>query len=57
MGFEALKNIIDWNKEQAILHPQDEDLENNLCPFDAWPLDMDTEGHKSCKVCGRIWNY
>lgn len=55
MGFETLQNIIDFNREQAAAHPQDEDLENNLCPFDAWPLDENSKGKKSCPICGRIW--
>ena len=55
MGFETLKNIIDFNKEQAAAHPQDEDLENNLCPYDAWPLDIDSQGNKSCPICMSLW--
>jgi len=53
MSYEQLKNIIDFNKEQAKL--QDEDLENNQCPYDAWELDINSEGYKSCPICGRIW--
>ena len=55
MSFETLKNIIDFNKEQAELHPIDEDLENNQCPYDYWPLDINSEGYRSCPICGRIW--
>ena len=55
MSFEQLKNIIDFNKEQANLHPKDEDLENNLCPYDYWPLDENSKGEKSCPICRRIW--
>jgi hypothetical protein len=55
MSFEQLKNIIDFNKEQAKLHPIDEDLENNQCPYDYWPLDENSKGYKSCPICGRIW--
>ena len=54
MGFETLKNIIDWNKEN--IHPIDEDLENNMCPFCAWNLDINSKGEKSCPICGRIWH-
>jgi len=53
MSFEQLKNIIDFNKEQAKL--PDDDLENNLCPYDAWPLKENSKGEKSCEICGRIW--
>ncbi len=56
MSFETLKNIIDFNKEQAELHTQDEDLENNLCPEDAWELDVNEKGQRSCPICGRIWS-
>lgn len=38
MSFEQLKNIIDWNKENEANHPKDEDLENKMCTYDAWPL-------------------
>ncbi len=55
MSFEQLKNILDFNKEQAELHPIDEDLESNLCPFDDWPLNENSKGYHSCPVCGRIW--
>jgi len=56
MSFEQLKNIIDWNKEQAELHPIDEDLGNNMCPYDYWPLNENSKGKKSCPICGRIWH-
>lgn len=53
MSFETLKNIIDFNREQK---PADEeDIENNECPFDAWPLKENEKGYKSCEICGRIW--
>lgn len=55
MSFEQLKNIIDFNKEQEELHPIDEDLENNLCPYDAWVLEENSKGLKSCSICGRVW--
>ncbi len=55
MSFEQLKNIIDWNKENEINHPLDEDLENKLCPYDAWLLNENSEGYLSCPICGRIW--
>ena len=55
MGYETLKDIIDFNKEQARLHPQDEELENDNCPYDAWPLDINSKGEKSCPICGRIY--
>ena len=55
MGFETLKNIIDFNREQANLHQADEELENNMCPFCSWPLNENERGYKSCEICGRLW--
>jgi len=55
MGFETLKNIIDYNKEQAELHRVDQELENNLCPDCAWELHENSKGEKSCEICERIW--
>ncbi len=52
MSFETLKNIIEFNRSQK--DGDEEDLENNLCPFDDWPL-KEKEGYKSCEICGRIW--
>ncbi len=54
MGFESLKNIIDFNKEQAQLHPHDEDLENDICPTCAWNLRENSKGEKACPICGRV---
>jgi hypothetical protein len=55
MSFEQLQNIINYNKEQAELHIKDEDLENDLCPDCAWPLQTNSTGVKSCEICGRIY--
>jgi len=52
MGYETLKNIIDYNREQEVLAEQEELTE---CPYDAWPLDVNERGMKSCPVCGRVW--
>ena len=53
MGFETLKNIIEFNKAQK---PADkEDVENNECPDCAWNLDINEKDEKSCPMCGRIW--
>lgn len=54
MSFEQLKNIIEFNEEEES-QTIDIDLENNLCPYDAWPLKTNSKGEKSCEVCGRIW--
>ncbi len=55
MGFETLQNILNFNKEQPALHQVDQELENNLCPFDIWELDINSKGQRSCPICGRIW--
>lgn len=55
MSFGTLKNIIDFNREQARLHPFDEELENDMCPFCSWPLKENERGYKSCEICGRIY--
>jgi len=53
MSFETLKNIIEFNRARK---PADEeDIENNLCPFDDWPLKENEKGYKSCEICGRIY--
>ncbi len=54
MGFETLKNIIDFNKEQAEI---DKEIAQNPieCPDDAWELDINSKGQRSCPICGRIW--
>ena len=55
MSLETLKNIIDFNRKQANLHQADEELEDNMCPYDAWPLKENKGGYKSCEICGRLW--
>jgi len=55
MSFGTLQNIINFNRGQAALHLKDEDLENNICPYDDWPLNENEKGEKSCPVCERIW--
>ena len=50
---EQLKNWMDWNRAQK---PADEeDVENDLCPYCDWTLDINKDGKKSCAICGRIW--
>jgi uncharacterized Zn finger protein (UPF0148 family) len=55
MSFEQLKNIIKLNKEREESLYEDEDLVNNQCPYDYWPLDVNSKGERSCPICGRIW--
>ena len=53
MGLETLKNIIAFNKAQPSV--EQEALDNNECPYDDWPLDVNSKGEKSCPICGRVW--
>ena len=54
MGFETLKNIIDFNKEQIRL--DNEEAQNPTeCPECAWPLNTNSMGNKACPICGMIW--
>ncbi len=54
MSFETLLNIIKQNKEQVELDKQ-EAMNPTECPYDAWPLNENSKGEKSCPICGRIW--
>lgn len=52
-NLESLKNIMAFNRAQK---PGDEeDVENNECPYHAWPLDENEKGYKSCPIGGEIW--
>ncbi len=54
MGYETLKNIIEFNKEQIKI--DDEIAQNPTeCPDCVWELDTNSKGEKSCPICGRIW--
>lgn len=54
MGYETLKNMIDYNREQEEIGK--EEAENpTMCPDDWWPLNEDSDGNKSCPICGRIF--
>ena len=54
MGYETLKNIIEANKEQALLDEQ-EAMNPTTCENCAWELDINSKGERSCPICGRIW--
>ena len=53
MGFETFKNIIEFNKTQK--DGDEEDIENDICPYCAWTLDVNEKGVKSCSICGRLY--
>ena len=55
MGFEILKQI----KEENQLYAEEEEEEQRNpteCPDCAWPFDINTNGDKSCSICGRVWH-
>jgi len=52
-NIESLKNIIEFNRSQP--NADEEDIENNLCPYDDWLLKENSKGYKSCEICGRLW--
>ena len=54
MGFETLKNIIEYNKLQEEIGKQ-EVMNPAECPDCAWTLNINNKGEKSCPICGRIW--
>jgi hypothetical protein len=53
MGFETLKNILDFNKAQPSIVEQC--LENNECPDCAWPLKVNSAGDKACPICEKVY--
>jgi hypothetical protein len=55
MGFEILKNIIAENKRYAE-EAREEERNPTECDECWWPLDVNSEGGKSCPICGRIWS-
>ena len=54
-GFEVLKEIIKFNKEQEQLGKEEEDNPTSLCPYCVWELDINGNGEKACPICERIW--
>ena len=55
MGYETLKNIIDFNKEQEEIG-KEEAMNPTECPWDGWTLNENSKGEKSCPICGRVFN-
>jgi uncharacterized Zn finger protein (UPF0148 family) len=53
MGYETLKNIIDFNKAQPSIEA--EALAKNECPDCAYPLKVNSRGQKACPICERIY--
>jgi len=54
MGFETLKNILDFNKEQERLGRLEKE-NPTWCHYCEWELQVNSKGEKSCIVCGRIF--
>jgi uncharacterized Zn finger protein (UPF0148 family) len=54
MSYETLKNMIDYNKEQEELG-REEAMNPIECPLCGGALDENSDGEKSCPMCGRIW--
>jgi len=54
MGFETLKNIIEFNKLQVEIDKQEE-MYPAECPDCDWILKENAKGEKSCPMCGRTW--
>lgn len=54
MGYETLKNMIDFNREQEEIGRQEAENPTE-CPDCAWPLNANSMGNKDCPICGRIW--
>ncbi len=52
--FKGLLETIKRNREQPTI--EEEALESNECPYDAWQLKVREDGSKSCPVCGRIFS-
>lgn len=54
MDFKGVLETLKRNREQPTI--EDEEVAQNQCPFDAWPLKVNDKGQKRCPVCGRTWN-
>ncbi len=54
MDFNGLLETLKRNREQPTI--EEEALQNNECPYDAWNLKVNERGERTCPVCGRIWD-
>ncbi len=55
MGFDTIKQCLDYNKGQEELGKLEKDDPQAECPNCAWPLLISTDGRKACPICGQIW--
>lgn len=53
MDFEGILETLKRNREQP--SSEEEDVDDNRCPHDDWPLKVNSKGQKACPVCGRVW--
>jgi rubrerythrin len=53
MGFESLKNILEFNKKQPSIEA--ECLDKNECPECGWPLKVNAAGKKACPICEKVY--
>jgi rubrerythrin len=54
MGFQTIKDCIDFNKEEEE-RGKEEALKPTVCPDCDWILSENSKGERSCPICGRIW--
>ena len=54
-GFDTLKQMFIQNKEWIEEDKLEEDNPTSECPYDAWTLEINERGWKSCPFCKRVW--
>ncbi len=55
MGYEQLKNMAEFNREQEIIG-REEALNPTVCPWDEWPLSINSRDERSCPICEMVWS-
>lgn len=55
MGYNTIKECIEFNKEQEEKGKQEMEKPEGNCPYCEWPLSVNSQGQKSCPICERIW--
>jgi len=54
MSFETLRQCLIYNAQQEE-KGKVENYDPTECPYDCWPLNINSQGQKSCPICERIW--